>query len=50
MRQSATARHDFPAEILRRILAEAGADDGLLDDLAEVRGAPIESGDTAGRA
>ncbi len=31
-----------PSAALRRILEEAGADDGLLDDLADVRGAQID--------
>ncbi|MEA2387141.1 MAG: hypothetical protein QOJ22_1315 [Thermoleophilaceae bacterium] len=31
-----------PSAKLREILAEAPADAGLLDDLAEVRGAPVE--------
>ncbi|HVS29547.1 MAG TPA: type II toxin-antitoxin system prevent-host-death family antitoxin [Solirubrobacteraceae bacterium] len=32
----------IPANALRQIVAEAGADPGLLHDLAEVRGALIE--------
>jgi len=32
----------IPAEALRRIVQEAGADAGLLDDLVEVRGALID--------
>jgi len=32
----------LPSATLRRIVAEAGADAGLLDDLAEVRGSLID--------
>jgi prevent-host-death family protein len=32
----------LPAETLRRLVEEAGADAALLDDLAEVRGARID--------
>ncbi len=32
----------LPSSTLRRVLAEAGADAGLLDDLADVRGAAID--------
>ncbi len=31
-----------PAAVLREIMAETGADSGLLDDLADVRGALVE--------
>jgi hypothetical protein len=31
-----------PSSELRRIVAEAGADPGLLDDLAEVRGELVD--------
>lgn len=31
-----------PSATLRRIVEEAGVDDGLLDDLAEVRGSQID--------
>jgi prevent-host-death family protein len=39
----ASARNPWvPSEALRRIVDEAGADAGLLDDLGEVRGALID--------